>query len=348
MRGRKRSRVNSLAWLALGFMFSHATLALGQEVAARDRTLKQIIDNVKANEKRYRNIEVRTRRAYRLGKPMDLKPGFVVISDATSRHLLQQGMFYYECDESLQTVGGQRDRRDTIQGFDGITTKILNQKTVAEIRNGRVEDAHLLRPHSMLLAECAGVHFALSIFLIGGNELKATPWFRDAAVSVRYDGDEVENGLRCHRLRVDYPRDRLNDGLGPDVRYIWLSPERNYLPVRTEYYRRPKRENDPPLEVGWTDEFREISPGVWFPFRYSAVVYDVTSYDRKGTLVVSNIRQLFVDSAKLDPHYDVRLFRDIPISDGVTVQVIENGKVVKKYTQGRPRTLPPELTGWLP
>ena len=162
-------------------------------------------------------------------------------------------------------------------------------------------------------------------------------------ITPSYDGDDVIDGLRCHRLKVFYNEDRWKDDQGPAVRFLWVAPERNYLPIRSESHARgTRRPGGSPLRLGRAEDLREISPGVWFPFR---VIRDnnMPRIDPEiGKRKVANREVLTFQKAELDPHYDISLFRDIPFPDGAFVYEIENDKIVRKYVKGGQNVIRPK------
>ena len=57
--------------------------------------------------------------------------------------------------------------------------------------------------------------------------------------------------------------------------------------------------------------------------------------------MVENATELTFQKAELDPKYDISLFRDIKIPDGMPVYVVRDGKIVQRYIQGGRRLTDP-------
>ena len=81
-------------------------------------------------------------------------------------------------------------------------------------------------------------------------------------------------------------------------------------------------------------DFREIGPGIWLPFKYSITVYDERTIKEENKLVVSNRREARIEKAELDPHYDLSLFRDIPMPEHAAVYELTGGKITRSYEIG--------------
>ena len=310
-------------------------LPVGALQAQTVGTMTEVVENVRTNEGLYANLEVRLRSTYRLGKTDNPLANYVKSGECSARFVYQDGMFYFRNDEENKDLKGESQRSDVLEGFDGKTTRLLEQHVIANIRDGRMVENRLLRPHCLIL-ERAGVSFPLSTYLRGGKDLRALSPYKNATTSIRLVGDEIVDGLRCCKIRIGFHPDAWKDA-SEDVRYLWLARERNYLPVRTEFFLHPLREGARPDEVCTSADFREISPGVWFPFHSSLIVYDRTSVAAGQPLVAFNTTEFTIDQANLDPHYDVSLFQDIPFPDGITVHVVKDDKVVQKYIQGGKR-----------
>ena len=298
-------------------------------------TMNELVENVRTNEELYANLEVRLRSTYRLGEPENPSINYTKSGERSARFVYQDGMIYFRNDEENKDLKGIPERSDVLEGFDGKTTRLLEQNVIANIREGKIEHPCLFRPHSLIL-QGGGVRFPLSTFLRGGKELRAHPPYNNVTTSIRLEGDEVVDGLRCCKLRLSHHLDSWKTG-AEDVRYLWLARERNYLPVRTEYFANPVRAGFQADEVGTSTNFREISPGVWFPFHSTLIVYTGTSTAAGQPLVAFNTTEFTIDQANLDPHYDMSLFQDIPFPDGLKVQVVKDGKIAQEFIQGGKR-----------
>jgi hypothetical protein len=310
-----------------------------QEQAAAK--LREIIANVQANEKLYENIEISFKSSYQLSQPPSPALDLVKTGDQKTRIVLQDGMYFFRNDERQLDRAGKEQRPDTLQGFDGETTRIVEQSSIANLRKGRAVEARLFLPFCAIL-QGGGILFPLSSYLRDGDAKRAEK-FRNYRIVVNYLGDESIDGLRCHKIRIDHWLNGWKDQslTGADIRYLWLAPERNYFPVKETAFGRPQKVGAHPMESGHSDNFREISPGIWFPFHTTVTVYNLQESKEGQEPIVNNIRDTAIEKAELDPHYDVSFFRDIPFADGMPVYVIENDKIIRKYIQGGVRPTQP-------
>lgn len=288
-------------------------------------TIEDIIDNVRANEKLYENIEMVVRRSYERHLP-DFPGGRAVQSyEVKARIVLQDELIYLKHDQQIRDVEGKSVSQDCLHGYDGEVTRMVEQNSYANIHSGKVRDPRALEPHLFLLNRWS-LRGRLSDYL-AGEQSQFEPGFQWECT---FEGEETLNGLRCFKLRLDTlttadPARTVQRSL------FWLAPERNYLLVKSEFYR-PDLSETLVGEIGETDDLREIAPGLWFPFHFKTVSYhaEVLAQNKH---IVDNTEEGFVDEVKLNPHYDIDLFRNIPIPPDIPVYVLADGEVVDQYWQ---------------
>ena len=177
----------------------------------------------------------------------------------------------------------------------------------------------------------------LSVWLRGGHDLEKHPrgalLFGDWIQKTSIESEEIVDGLICIKLRCETwdkgERPTLNT-----LRFLWLAPERNYLPVKTESYL-PDVSLELSVGVGFAKGFREIEPGVWLPFDRAVTVYDSDKIREEKKQVFRNGDETRIEKANLHPQYDLSLFRDVPFPDGSIVYEMKDGKVIKSYKQGK-------------
>ncbi len=331
--------------------------------ASEPDRMPDIIQNARTSEQLYANLEVVATWSFHIDEQFNkgLAPsGLVVEAERSIRNVYQNGMCY------LRTGGAQRSSNDRSVsldfhlGYDGEKTRVVDQELVANVVDGPLEDANLIRPHTLLLGG-ARVYFPLSIYLEAGEALKSQPLARPYAkriqLTVSYEGEEVVEGLNCFKVRCETQSRAASAKAGKaakpsqttpaDVRFIWLAIERNYLPVRTEFYHTAMKVNRP-VEVGRVDELREIAPGVWFPFRTTLEKYNWKGLVPHTELVRSSTEHYTVTRVDLDPHYDRRLFSEIAIPRNAAVYEVRNDRIIKSYREGDDRQLSPRRPrGWL-
>jgi RNA polymerase sigma factor (sigma-70 family) len=310
----------------------------GQVLAPPD--LKTVITNVRAAEALYADLDVSYRCDYRLnpdspfaGKP---GPGSTIIPTLTStsrfRSVTQGERFYLdEVKEETGTNGKTTTRRYTT-GYDGKLTRVLDDN-VANLHHGRANEYHLFRPHVMILAR-AWVSFPFSLWLEGGETLskhRLAGHYRGINHKTFVEGEEKVNGLDCVKLRCE--------GWGASekspttIRYLWLAPERNYMPVKTVAYA-PIYSETIPLETGTASSFREIKPGVWLSFKCSLTINDEIEAREHKWAVLSNSEEWTVQRADANPKLDAAFFRDVPFPKGAVVYEVKDGKIISSHVEG--------------
>ena len=161
--------------------------------------------------------------------------------------------------------------------------------TEREFSVGKRADRSPFPPHSCLLVSTGKL---LSSHLRGGPDHR-----------LAYEGDDLIDGLLCHRLR----RDRLSsNGSASHRSYLWICPERSYLPLRVENFHYA-RSRTLPTGVHTVEELQEITPGVWFPIRWTKLACH--AMDGRGLMenrMIVNWRENHqVLSVTLDPEVDL-------------------------------------------
>jgi hypothetical protein len=290
---------------------------------SRAESLEEVINNVRANEELYKNIDMTYERHYTLVmRPRkDDDPNTMIRSSTTTNHYIFQGELHYEDHrEKAAVLSGKETLNDHLAGFDGQITRSLFQEAVANITSGDVP-CNAPRPHTLLFAYN---HFkgALSAYL-------AAATYENKAVTTIVLGAETVAGHDCVRLRCEA---RNANGKLRSIRLLDLARDRNYLPIRkigfaTSY------SDKVPLEIDTADDFREIAPGIWLPYQVKIVVNEEIAASR-GETVPYNTTDYTITECKLDPHYDVSFFRNIRIPDGTRIHEVTNGKITKSYVQG--------------
>jgi hypothetical protein len=132
--------------------------------------------------------------------------------------------------------------------------------------------------------------------------------------------------LSTHELRLAIP--------GPEVAVrIWLAVERNYLPIRIEAYRKwtGPVDWDRPFRIATVQNMREVEPGLWLPMHTKDVSYDVKALAEENRMLEPTIREVIVQQVRLNPNYDISLFRDIKFPPGIAVYEVRDGEIVNSY-----------------
>lgn len=297
--------------------------------------LARVIENIAANEELYKDADVKWEQHYRLDLARFTEAPGVYVSRKASFHAIFQGDFFKQfTKENGVDTSGKRFEVEMSSAYDGIRTLEVGGDYVKVIHGGAPACRQFM-PHKFLLEGNTPPCIPLSVLLRGGDALRSHPFAsqreKDASAyrSVAYEGEREVDGLKTVRVR-------LNSGstaARADFLVIDFVPSRNYLPIRSEFYywTTPKLARS----VDTASDWRELTPGVWLPFKLSRVQYDDPSM-RKGIHQACGFYETQVLSADVTPKRPAEFFSELPLPANAMVYEVIDGKVVKKY----------ELTPW--
>lgn len=312
--------------------------------AAPDEMIDTIIRNVAENESLYENIEVHWTEIY--NKPYyhpGLKLDVPQAERFKYRSVRQDGMFFLDKDGEI--VGPPDDpstwRESRRKGFDGKFTRWLEFRhgNVGNIVAGPAHDWQIMHAHTIPL-RWKRTAVPLATFLRGRDAILAHPRGQESDVPMglnptsSYDGEEVINGLACHRIKVEHVRPDGESGSKVTAhRMLWLAVDRNYLPVKSVgfsyFYSR-----ELPIETSSVADIREIAKGIWFPFQAEISVFDGIALLEQKASILSWRREYLVTEVALSPSYDVEFFRDVQFPDGTPIYEVEAGEIARSSVQG--------------
>ena len=113
---------------------------------------------------------------------------------------------------------------------------------------------------------------------------------------------------------------------------LYLATDRNHIPIKLEHYGGNSGRSDLPAGVSRCDEFREIAPGVWFPFQVSELMFDDFVCALRDVSSSSWRRDYQIESAKLSPNVDDAVFHEVIVPEGTKVLVFdEDGTVLGEF-----------------
>ena len=310
--------------------------------ATEKAKLADVVAKVHEQELRYVDLEVKARVEYeKLGMDL-LMEGVFTGQKQDERSVVRGSLAYFTTRGGYSTLGGQRSEGNEVQAFDGQWTRTLRrsahddqkEQIYASLRKGgggKAEGRHdgipVLRPHTFLVRD-DWLHGPLADLLV-------SPWHdkRNKYRSrFRYCGEEVLDGHPCVKLRMEVT---TGEGKPPSsFRAFWLATDRNYIPIKLEHY--GGNFGLPPMPGGISrcDNFREISPGLWYPFRSTVLSFENWQHMAQRRLTVNWRRVYEVESAALSPVVDVALFHEVVLPAGTKVQVSdEDGNYVGQFEQ---------------
>jgi len=313
--------------------------------------LARILENIEANEGLYENIEVTLTENYidylasRKGAdPREFASGNYLTYAKTSRRIFfvaQDGMFRIDIDGEATVVGGRKYSMDHKRAFDGELTRLFDQGKIGNIIHGRAEHPDYFRPHMMIFRASHGAPPGkLSTWLRGmtiqpaGHKSSASgKHSSDSRHELYYDGECNYGGLSCCLLRVLV---RLSNGTEYAMSKIWVCPERNYIPVRTQSYAF-LWSRDLACSDGHVQAWKELGPGIWVPTHVQVTRYVSPFLKRMKKQIPHWRRECVIQEVSLNPHYPRSFFQDIQFPDGTPVYEIVDGKIVRSYVKGKRR-----------
>jgi RNA polymerase sigma factor (sigma-70 family) len=227
--------------------------------------VKEIMDKIRQNEQLYANLEVVLEKSYRL-----LDDGFYATNLFSTTKTLGRAV--------VRQGNGKRFGETTAQRGDGRTQSLKNW-------------GFMYRPHRLLFSD-------------DRYDESLSNYFASNAETVTWLGEDERDGFRCDVLRLERIRTpNVNPAKASVFSLLWLAKERNYLPIRHEFYNEAYSSLIPLVAVKKAGDLREITRGVWFPFRVlelqhrTSAVADLSS----GDVVIDTRSDVVVQKAVRDP-----------------------------------------------
>jgi thiol-disulfide isomerase/thioredoxin len=302
--------------------------------AAEDKRMSAIIEALRAEEAKYREIEyvvkITTREADR--QPPEIDPD---LKSLETRHVVLEGDRIYLRKYAHERVLATKTVREELSAYDGDRTRTVVAGDCVNIHLGRFEHPAVHPAHSLPLAH-HHVNFPLSTYLSGTEAIHAHPKYprfvkesgsvyEFTKVEIHFEGEEVVDGLRCVRLRVDH---YYHSKDVPFLQYLWLATERNHFCVKEQLSWPKSMFGDLIVHEMHVNEMREVAPGLWFPTKLTVIEYDRQAMREAKKHVVGGRIEMIVDKVDLAPRYDVAFFRNIAIPDGLPVFTIKNRTLI--------------------
>jgi thiol-disulfide isomerase/thioredoxin len=305
--------------------------------------LGEIVERVREQEKLYADLEVKARVDYRHVGTNNIWDNVIVEREDAHRSVVRGPLGYFASRGAYETLGGARNQHQETQAFDGEWTRAFHQSSQggqeeqrwASLRKGgggKAEGRHdgvpVLRPHTFLIRDD---------WLYGPlAELLVSPWHdrvNKYRLRFRYCGEENVDGHPCVRIRGEVT---TREGQPPHGFFaLWLATDRNYIPIKLEHYGGNFGMRPIPSGISRCDDFREIAPGVWYPFRSTLMSFDNWQDMARGRITLNWRRIYTVESATLSPGADPGVFHDVVLPEGTKVQVLdEAGEYVGEFEQG--------------
>jgi hypothetical protein len=157
-----------------------------------------------------------------------------------------------EISQKGKTWGNDKEPEGIIRSYNGKVTRYLEH----EKNDHGYHMAALYENHNPDLYKTKGNPY----YRILGNNYKHkfTDLLNDPNGMATIQGEEVINGLKAIKINLKAAEGLLDY-------YLWLLPEKNYLPIKLKLYHKNYKEGKQRIwEMHWS-EFKEFTGGVWYP-----------------------------------------------------------------------------------
>lgn len=302
------------------------------------QSLADVIKEVQSNETLYKNLEIEANYEYDSpfiresveasgGKKKEDSPKFYAGQSYQWRSVSQGEMFRVDRQGNGTGTEGEKLNANRINGFDGHSSKLLEQDGYGNIAKFAIAEPDLVRPH-MLLLKPFKILAPLSTFLSGTDSLMAHPnsgWKSHWSLQVSMLQEEIVDGSPTYVLKLD----NLIRGTAHDGYKLWLSKEHNCIPVQFHAYTYRFSETQP-LSKGTVTDWIKVEDGVWFPKTITITAFDPKSLMEEGKVVVRWTNKIGVNSVNLNPRHPEAFFTDIKFPDGVAVYELNAEKKVER------------------
>jgi hypothetical protein len=314
----------------------------------RSAALQAIIDNVRANETLYSNIDVKWECTYRLERPTERTKDLLRTADERGRVALQGQLFFVDIKRDYEDNDGSRGKRSFREAFDGTTTRILRDDQVGNIIDGRQESMRLIRPHDLLKRRSA-TKVPLSTYLEGAEACRAHPLgriyrtnYKDLRSTIEIVGEERIGDRMCVHLRDTWFLTQNGERKVNLDEDIWLAIDRNYIPVKRSNSSYADRSGNLLGQIDEVTGFREVEPGIWYPTEVITDCPDDVIAAVKKQRVLGWREVLKVVDVTINPTMDKEIFSDVKFSPSAVVYHVKNGEIVGTSRKKEGNVIPKE------
>ncbi len=270
---RRRTFGFAISVLAILAAFA-ARAAWAQESSvdkAGDPKIGELIGRVRAEEAKYQDLEVVTKRVHRT-VPGARIHWAVQRQEETLDDVRQTGLCYAHVQIVRTLDGGAKPTQELVSAFDGERTRTVEIGNSVNVHLGRYEPSQVVPPHSWGLAAWQ-VNFDLSTFLGGMAALnkerkvrriryQAGTIFEFSKLDFQLEGEETVDGLRCVKIHCERWNTTRSE---PTAALVWLAVDRNLICAKMQaFYGRTRESPDVESVV---KEWRHVGPGLWLPAR---------------------------------------------------------------------------------
>lgn len=304
-----------------------------------DPRLREILANIEANEKLFRNCEAKWVQEYNLhGEHL---PGLDPTKWSFSSFLsIRQGNYLrLRYSREYKTLAGKAGRYGGALAFDGKLSRYYFQSDrEAFVRPGLHQDERFVVFHPIAFLFGSGPanqHFSRWLWgdpdVLPTDKLDGLP---SDIVELSYVGEEVlEGGLTCIKLTRTI-RSRREPDTVIKVDHLWISPKHNYALAKFEnFYHQFSK--DKIFTEGFVKEWMQYDKEIWLPRIAVVTGYNDFLLQTQGKherLVTEELRLQFF---ALDPQYEKEFFTELPFpEDRIVYEVDDSGHIIKAHKPG--------------
>ncbi len=302
-------------------------------------SLDKIITAVRQSEKKYQNIDLSLLEEYLKTKRENAstEDGMISMlqSKTESRTISSLGRHYYFEDKFNSMDDGIDHRFQKTQLYDGKIVRSVRASDWVDPKAVVISSAivsfaeepnlETVRPHMMLIRSLRDYRPLSTVLESGWYDYK-----KSDRMTIRDKGDENIDGELCHKLRRDLVPSK--SGLH---QFLWISPNKNYLPIRSEWHR-SRKEYSLPNSIDVVTSLKEVASGVWVPMTVRSATFQ-WAFARgmsEGRLTHQWQQDFTVKNVSLSPIVDDKLFSELIVPAGIKIAIRDtDGKRLGSITQ---------------
>jgi hypothetical protein len=308
----------------------------------------ELAARVAAERRRYEALEVKARETYKDIDPDALERNDVAERSQTGRSVHQGELVYSTGTTVLKFRNGGRTALSRTLAYDGRWTRVSggqdDRQLWVYLQRGQSAGDQMLcesdcphSPHLLVLRSYLGFVPTLEKLL---DPSDAPPAGR-LACHLRYCGTAEVDGHPCVALRGELTLARGGESVGVVV--LSLATYRNHIPIRMEYYSPQVGGRYVLKQTASASDFREISPGLWYPCRVTGLEFETGARRAGGWVVLTRRHDTTIDSASTSRRVDEAMFLGVTAQAGTAVRVLdENQRQIGEIRQAE--TGVPSLT----
>jgi peroxiredoxin len=306
------------------------------------KNLAELARRVGEQENRYNDIEVKARTVWTYPRTSSSVQNARNDQMSEERSIQQGDRAYSITRQKFAGPGGWQDAVVQINAYDGEWSRWLYLQGTpaappgirATLRRGCQKTARglligfpLHRPHTLILRNSGGTGSLADMLDASPEDAQSRSLF-----DARYCGAVEVDGRPCIQVRADPMQGRNFNRNAALV--LYLATDRNDIPIRIETYGNFYGQRQMPTAVSHSGDFREIAPGLWYPFRLTEFYFDIWALAGPGWILLNSRRDITIESVTSPSRVSDAVFRDVTVPAGAVMQVCdESGQYIGQVQQ---------------